>query len=432
MLKAQKRHRPPCKRPEWDLSTRCACPVVIRGTLQGSFVSLSTAKYLPPERARDLEAARDVALLWERAGAPVRPSESALTPTPEAEPLTVAAAVAAYMADSQDRGNADATVYKKRIIFERQLLAFCRGKGIRYLSELDANILREWRAAWKDEALARYKKQGRVIGFFWFCERAGWLARNFAADLTKGLGKIQVKAAETGYFTPAEYAAILDATYAYSDRPSVDKHNSMTLGGERIRALTELMRWTGLRIRDAATLEKHRMEYDGSAGLWRVMIYQKKTGDPVYCPIPPHVAVLLGAVPESQKGNTNERYFFWTGNGNPKSLVANWQRSYRKLFTLTGLKTTDGSAKRCHPHMLRDTFAVEALLSGMRIDEVSTILGHSSVKITERHYMPWVRARQTSLNQSVLASWEKQGITQQQHARPRRAMVIPIQSAVNQ
>lgn len=59
--------------------------------------------------------------------------------------------------------------------------------------------------------------------------------------------------------------------------------------------------------------------------------------------------------------------------------------------------------------MLRDTFAVESLLSGMRLEEVSMILGHSSVKITERHYMPWVRARQASLNQSVMASWIKQG-----------------------
>jgi len=52
-----------------------------------------------------------------------------------------------------------------------------------------------------------------------------------------------------------------------------------------------------------------------------------------------------------------------------------------------------------------DTLAVESLLSGMRVEEVSTILGHSSVKITEQHYMPWVRARQTSLNQSVMKSW---------------------------
>jgi hypothetical protein len=102
--------------------------------------------------------------------------------------------------------------------------------------------------------------------------------------MTKGLGRIQVRATETRYFLPDEYRAIID------DRPSVDKHNSSTLGGERIRALTELMRWTGLRIRDAATLEKRRLEFDGGSGLWRVLVYQKKTGDPVYCPIPPQVA----------------------------------------------------------------------------------------------------------------------------------------------
>ena len=76
---------------------------------------------------------------------------------------------------------------------------------------------------------------------------------------------------------------------------------------------------------------------------------------------------------------------------------------------LANLKEPDGKPKRCHAHMLRDTFAAESLLSGMRVEEVSTILGHSSVKITERHYMPWVRARQTSLNQCVMKSWIRQG-----------------------
>jgi integrase len=111
----------------------------------------------------------------------------------------------------------------------------------------------------------------------------------------------------------------------------------------------------------------------------------------------------------SQKGNTNATYFFWTGEGLAKTVTSIWQWSYVKLFKLAALKEPDGTPKRCHPHMLRDTFAVESLLSGMRLEEVSTILGHSSVKITERHYMPWVRARQASLNQSVMASWVKQG-----------------------
>jgi integrase len=424
----------------WDAGyTRCSCPIVIRGTLPtGKFISLSTRAYLPKEKARDMEAARDLALLWERLGRPERPEEYAPIQEPAAAPEperpTAEMAVAAYLADARDRGNSDATLGKKRFCFETSLLGFCRDKGIRFLSELDLNTVREWRATWKLDSLARYKRQGQALGFFWFCERSGWYPRNFAIDLTKGLGKIQVKATQTGYFQPAEYQAIIDATYAYSDRPSVDRHNSSTLGGERIRALTELMRWTGLRIRDAVTLEKNRLDKNPYTGMWSVMVYQKKTGDPVYCPIPPDVADMLLNVPASQKGNTNETYFFWTGHGSPKTIVANWQRSYRKLFELAGIKAPDGTAKRCHPHMFRDTFAVESLLSGMRVEQVQTILGHSSVKVTEKHYLPWVRARQAGLNQDVMDSWVKQGKVKPPAGvgRPRKAPVVTLPVAAGE
>jgi hypothetical protein len=47
--------------------------------------------------------------------------------------------------------------------------------------------------------------------------------------------------------------------------------------------------------------------------------------------------------------------------------------------------------------MLRGTFAVELLLAGVSIDQVSILLGHVSVKTTERHYAPFVNARQEQL-----------------------------------
>ena len=433
----QRRHQAPCTRPEWD-QRACAgkgakCPVLIIGTLNGSRVRLSTAKFLPPEKARDLEAARALALEWERTGVVARPAEYAPISAPppdvpdDSSGVTVERAVAAFMADSRDRGNSDSTLQKKATIFERRtardpknreglvpsrgtsLLRFCDQKGIRFLEELDLNTVRDWRATWKVNSLVRHKRQGQVIGFLWFCERAGWLPRNYASDITRGLGRIQVKVTQTGYFQPNEYKAVIDATYLYSDRPNIDKHNSVRPGGDRIRTLTELMRWTGLRIRDAVTLERNHLSHDPATGIWSVMVYQKKTGDPVYCPIPPDVAEALRTVPASQKGNTNDKYFFWTGSGLPKTVVSNWQRSYGKLFKLVALKESGGQPKRCHPHMFRDTFAVESLLAGMRLEDVSIILGHSSVRITEKHYMPWVRARQASLNQSVMESWAKQG-----------------------
>jgi integrase/recombinase XerD len=448
MLKPLKRHYAPCKRREWDQGyTRCGCPVWIRGTLKRKRVTVSASKYLPEPDCRDLERGRDLAVLWEKTGELVRPEEyAAIAPVSESgevarngtvERPTVETAISAYLKAAKDRGITDATYSKKHLVFGKRLPAFCAEKGIRFLSELDLATLQEWRGTWNVEALTRDKRQREVIGFIWFCERAGWFPRNYASDITKGLGKIQVKATQTGSFLPEEYKALIDATYIYSDRPSIDKHNSLTIGGDRIRTVTEVMRWTGLRIRDAVTLEKSRLAHDPNTGMWSVMVYQKKTGEPVYCPIPPDVAESLRTLPASQKGNTNERYFFWTGNGTPKTITTNWQRSYGKLFKLAAIKASDGTLKRCHPHMLRDTFAVESLLSGMRLEEVSTILGHSSVKITEKHYMPWVRARQTSLNQSVMASWIRQGKVKAPDAtrgpgRPKKAPVTPLPVAVGE
>jgi integrase/recombinase XerD len=51
--------------------------------------------------------------------------------------------------------------------------------------------------------------------------------------------------------------------------------------------------------------------------------------------------------------------------------------------------------------MLRDTFAVEYLLAGMPLQEVSRLLGHSIVLITQKHYAPWVLERQQRLATSV-------------------------------
>lgn len=54
---------------------------------------------------------------------------------------------------------------------------------------------------------------------------------------------------------------------------------------------------------------------------------------------------------------------------------------------------------------LRDTFAVELLVAGVPLEEVSKLLGHDSIKTTERHYAPWVKRRQDHLDAQVSATW---------------------------
>jgi integrase/recombinase XerD len=39
---------------------------------------------------------------------------------------------------------------------------------------------------------------------------------------------------------------------------------------------------------------------------------------------------------------------------------------------------------------------------------VSILLGHSSIRVTEKHYSPWVRARQEQLEAGVRRTWVAQ------------------------
>ncbi len=80
--------------------------------------------------------------------------------------------------------------------------------------------------------------------------------------------------------------------------------------------------------------------------------------------------------------------------------------------------------------MLRDTFAVEAILSEMPVQRVSEILGHSSIRVTEKHYLPWVRARQKQLNDAVVESWKRQGVYGEENPKPgKRAVVVRFPKA---
>ncbi len=308
------------------------------------------------------------------------------------ERVTVQKAVHAYMTDARSRSLQPDTISKLARTFEKQFLPWTRTEGLEYLDEVDLDALISFRSTWHEGAVVKAKKQDRVIGFFWECFRRNFISQNPALSLSK----IRPKHVPTDYFTRHEFDKIIDTTYIYGDPRggyiSIDDTRA------RLRTLTLLMRWSGLRIRDAVTLERHRLEGDS------LLLYQAKTGQSVYVPLPPYVVEALISIPDGPR--PNGRYFFWSGNGLPKSVVADWQRSYRRLFELADIRKLDGQRKRCHPHMFRDTFAVEMLLAEVPIDQVSTLLGHSSVKVTERHYSPFVRARQLQLQQSVRNAWK--------------------------
>ncbi len=52
------------------------------------------------------------------------------------------------------------------------------------------------------------------------------------------------------------------------------------------------------------------------------------------------------------------------------------------------------------------------------MERVSVLLGHSSIKVTGKHYSPWVRARQEQLEADVRRTWQRSSQTQKVQGVP--------------
>jgi integrase len=234
-------------------------------------------------------------------------------------------------------------------------------------------------ATWPNRNFSARKKVECLRTFFRFAQASGWITDNPAAKLESP----KVNEPPVLPFTREEWVRILAACDQYQDNYG---HTGQA-NARRLRALVLLLRYSGLRIGDAVGLSRERIA-DG-----KLFLYTAKTGTPVYCPLPDWVLSALEAAPR-----TSEKYFFWTGAGKLKSAIGDWQRSFGKLFKLA--KVPEG-----HAHRFRHTFAVELLLAGVPMERVSMLLGHSSVRVTERHYAAWVRARQEQLEADVRRTW---------------------------
>ena len=126
----------------------------------------------------------------------------------------------------------------------------------------------------------------------------------------------------------------------------------------------------------------------------KLLLHTEKTGVHVYCVLPDFVVQAINAAPRS-----SEHYFFWTGKSTVHGSKGKWQHRLQRLFQFAGI----GGG---HAHRFRDTFVVELLLAGVPLDRVSILLGHSSIRITERHYAPWTRSRQEQIESDLRAAWK--------------------------
>jgi integrase/recombinase XerD len=258
------------------------------------------------------------------------------------------------------------------------LLEFCRRKGITTLDQITVALLTQYAASWTCGAHHRSKRIQLLRRFFRFCVTAEWLEKNPAINLEYAQGRAMNVRPKQPF----------DAQHLPQPGPEWQAIMGQIKEQPRLLALTLLMRRAGLRISDAATFRRDRIMADGS-----IFLYMSKTNEPVSVPVHPELQRALSIITPNAGG-----YYFWSGESEITTATDNWRRRFEQVFHRAGVPGG-------HPHRFRDTFAVDLLLRGVPIDQVSSLLGHSSVKITERHYLAFVAGRRHQIADSLRRAW---------------------------
>jgi integrase/recombinase XerD len=82
-------------------------------------------------------------------------------------------------------------------------------------------------------------------------------------------------------------------------------------------------------------------------------------------------------------------YFFWSGASKISSAIGNARETISRVLAVASIEG--------HPHRFRDTFSVSLLSKGEDLHTVQLLLGHTSIKTTEKHYAPYVESFQRVL-----------------------------------
>jgi len=283
-------------------------------------------------------------------------------------PQTIDQAVEKYLQDCQDRDLRPSTTKKYRSHFKR-LHEYSAEHGYVFLSQITADVLRSFRQTWNLSPRTSQKRLELLKTFFRFCLDSDWIT----ASPAKALKPPKISMSPVVPFTEDEITKILANCKG------------------RLLLLARLLLSTGLRIGDATTLTRDKIQKDASG--YSVHLRTAKSGTTVQCPIPNDLAEAIIALPGPNP--------FWSGTSKPETVSGDYRLQFSKAF------------KRAHVvghiHQFRHSFATRLLLTGASVETVSALLGHQNITVTQHSYAAWTVARQQRLADAVRKSWHASG-----------------------
>ena len=264
-------------------------------------------------------------------------------------------------------------------LIEQRLFPYCELNGIHFIRDFEnRDVCSRFTESWRQlrrgvgEFLAmstRKTEMQRFRTFLRFGVENGWLAKS-GTDTIRTKRRTTAQQEERHGLELTEYQQILAAP----DSPDLTRQENA-----ETRAVTELMRWSGLRISDAHKFNDSELVFNERGDGWNVDFIQKKTKKRCICPVSDHVLEMLQALPGRLEGG--KKYLFTCSytalRERVSTLAARAQREkpFSHVFS---------------PHCLHHTFAIQHFHEGTPVELVSKWLGHESTAVTVKHYQNWI------------------------------------------
>jgi integrase len=262
-----------------------------------------------------------------------------------------------------------------------------------FMNEIKFPDLTDLCSGWTGATRTKVRDLGILTSFLKYCNRADFIHKNIGEGLFRTMNWPDDEGPRQPFTSPE-----LEALWAVLPNYP-DEYGRL---GQPIARQTEafvyLMRYSGMDVSTTMSLPKTHVRGN------TILTYRLKNGSEVWTIVPEWVIEKLQSAPHD-----SEAYFFWSGAGNAHTRASKWFSRLRKLLDLAGLQHRT-------PHNFRHHFAVEHLLRGTPIEDVSRLLGHANIGVTVKSYSAWVKERQTRLEGHQQKVWSADPLHQRMTA----------------
>lgn len=370
-----RRHTPGCRVHQLDLSPHerryyraCDCPLWITGTTDNS-------RY-----PRQSLGTRD----WEVAEAKLRALQAEAVDTAVHGP-TLTDCIRRHLAAHGDVVGARA--YEHHRLTLARFEDFAHARNTYHMSDLSVDLVEDFIATLGTlQSGTRALAVSKLKVFFRESYRRGWTTEALALKIRSPRAVYE----QAQPYTDDEVRRVLDEAerlyavkkYGYASQPHT------------FRLLLELMLHTGVRVSDAIRYDPGHCTRSEHMWVYRFepCKQRRKTTKPRQHEV--FLSDRLHAAIDATPWLSPSHPFAYRAFGTDAVQEAAVYKTMQLIGERCGVED-------CRPHRLRDTFAVGMLLKGVPLEEVSHLLGHSSITVTQAHYAPWCPSRKLRLEELV-------------------------------